>query len=164
VEAVAPRNRPFLSTREAFALKDPANAGLLARYRDADTAGRGELLAEVDKLPLPDAGIFAAGVPIATDIEWFFTPGELCMLIDGLRDLGAMQINPGLASKKDWTQVAYKGGSEPGVLNFTTALTAKNGRHYCVAATWNAGGVLDENKFATLYGGVLNSLVAEAGK
>jgi beta-lactamase class A len=164
VEAVAPHDRPFLSTREAFTLKDPANGSLLARYRAADPTARGALLAEIDKLPLPDAGIFAAGVPIATDIEWFFTPSELCTLIDGVRDLGAMQINPGLASKKDWAQIAYKGGSEPGVLNFTTALTAKSGRHYCVTATWNAGGVLDENKFATLYGGVLNSLAGEAGK
>lgn len=164
VEAVAPRDRPFLSTREAFILKDPANGVLLARYRAADVSGRRTLLGEIDKLPLPDAGIFAAGAPIATDIEWFFTPGELCTLIDGVRDLGAMQINPGLAAKKDWARVAYKGGSEPGVLNFTTALTAKNRRHYCVAATWNADGVLDENRFAMLYNSVLSSLVAEGSK
>lgn len=164
VEALAPRNRPFLSTREAFILKDPVNGVLLARYRAADTAGRRALLPEIDKLPLPDGGIFASGQPMATDIEWFFTPGELCRLIDSVRDLGAMQINPGLAGKNDWQQIAYKGGSEPGVLNFTTALTAKSGRHYCVAATWNADGFLDENKFAMLYLGVLRSLAAEAAK
>ena len=164
VEAVAPRDRPFLSTREAFILKDPANSALLARYRAADPAGRRALLPEIDKLPLPDVGIFASGKPLATDVEWFFTPGELCALIDGVGDLGAMQINPGLASKKDWQSIAYKGGSEPGVLNFTTALTAKNGRHYCVAATWNSEGVVDENKFAVLYGGVLASLAAESTK
>ena len=164
VEAVASRNQPFLSTREAFILKDPVNGVLLAGWRAADAAGRRAMLPEVDKLPLPDAGIFADGAPVATDVEWFFTPGELCGLIEGVRDLGAMQINPGLATKKEWAQVAYKGGSEPGVLNFTTALTAKNGRHYCVAATWNAGGVLDENRFAGLYTGVLRSLAAEAAK
>jgi hypothetical protein len=75
-----------------------------------------------------------------------------------------MQINPGVAAKKDWQQIAYKGGSEPGVLNFTTALTAKNGRHYCVAATWNSEGFLDENKFAMLYAGVLGALAAESAK
>jgi beta-lactamase class A len=162
VEAVAPRDRPFLSTREAFILKDPANAALLARYRAADPAGRRALLPEIDKLPLPDVSIFASGQPLDTDIEWFFTTPELCALIDAVRDLGAMQINPGVAAKNDWQQIAYKGGSEPGVLNLTTALTGRSGHHYCVAATWNSEGVLDENKFFSLYGGVLSSLAAEA--
>ncbi len=164
VEAIAPRNRPFLSTREAFTLKDPANAGLLAHYRAADPAGRRALLPEIDKLPLPDAAIFASGKPVATDIEWFFTPVELCTLIDGVRTLGAMQINPGVAIKKDWQQIAYKGGSEPGVVNMTTAVIAKNGRRYCVSATWNNDASLEDNRFFTLYGAVLNSLAAEAAK
>lgn len=161
VEAVTPRNRPFLSTREAFILKDPANAALLAKWRATDLAGKRALLPEIDKLPLPDAAIFDKG-PVATDIEWFFTPGELCTLIDRVRDLGAMQINPGVADKKDWRQVAYKGGSEPGVLNLTTALTGRNGHSYCVAATWNNDAALDEAKFFSLYGGVLASLASES--
>jgi beta-lactamase class A len=164
VEAIAPRNRPFLSTREAFTLKDPANAALLARYRAADPAGRRVLLPEIDQLPLPDAAIFASGKPVATDIEWFFTPVELCTLIDGVRDLGAMQINPGVAIKKDWQQIAYKGGSEPGVLNLTTALTARSGRHYCVSATWNNDVPLDDKKFFALYEAALSSLAADAAK
>ena len=164
VEAMAPHSRPFLSTREAFILKDPANGILLARYRAADAAGRRALLPEIDKLPLPDVTIFARGEPVATDIEWFFATPELCRLMDGVRDLGAMQINPGVAHKKDWEQIAYKGGSEPGVLNFTTAVTAKDGRHACVAATWNSDGVVDENAFATLYEGVLAAIAAEGKK
>ena len=164
VEALAPRNRPFLSTREAFILKDPANGILLARYRAADAAGRQALLPQIDKLPLPDVSIFAGGQPVATDIEWFFTTPELCTLIDRVRGLGAMQINPGLAAKKDWQSIAYKGGSEPGVLNLTTALTAKNGHHDCVAATWNSHSVLDEDKFFSLYGALLNSLAAEPAR
>jgi beta-lactamase class A len=163
VEAASPRNTPFLSTREAFILKDPANAALLTRWRAAEPAGRAALLPEIDKLPLPDAGIFA-GAPLATDIEWFFTPTELCILIDSVRDLGAMQINPGVADKKDWQQIAFKGGSEPGVLNLTTALTGKNGHHYCVAAAWNNDAALDESKFFTLYSGVLASLAGESSK
>lgn len=163
VEAVTPRNTPFLSTREAFILKDPKNMTLLARWRAADPGGKRALLPEIDKLPLPDASIFDGG-PSATDVEWFFTPTELCSLIDRVRDLGATQINPGLADKKDWQQIAYKGGSEPGVLNLTTALTGKNGHHYCVTATWNNAGVLDDNKFFSLYGGVLAALAAEGSK
>jgi beta-lactamase class A len=163
VEAVSPRNTPFLSTREAFILKDPANMILLARWRAADTAGKRALLTEIDKLLLPDASIFDKG-PMATDVEWFFTPTELCSLIDGVRDLGAMQINPGVADKKDWQQIAYKGGSEPGVLDLTTALTGKNGHHDCVTATWNNSAALDENHFFSLYSGVLAALSAEGSK
>jgi beta-lactamase class A len=164
VEAVAPRNRPFLSTREAFTLKDPANAALLTRYRAADPAGRRALLPAIDKLPLPDVAIFAPGKPVASDIEWFFTPVELCTLIEGVRGLGAMQINPGVAAKKDWQQIAYKGGSEPGVLNLTTFLTAKSGRQYCVSATWNNDASLEDSKFFALYQAALSSLAAEAAK
>jgi beta-lactamase class A len=163
VEAVSPRNTPFLSTREAFILKDPANAALLARWRAANTAAKRALLPEIDKLPLPDAGIFDKG-PLASDIEWFLTTTELCTLIDGVRDLGATQINGGIADKKDWQQIAYKGGSEPGVLNLTTALTGKNGHHYCIAATWNNDAALDESKLFTLYAGALASLAEEASK
>lgn len=159
VEAVAPRNRPFLSTREAFVLKSPANAALLARWRAADEAGKQALLPEIDRLPLPDASIFDKG-PMATDVEWFFTPTELCSLIDGVRTLGAMQINPGLADRKQWQTIAFKGGSEPGVLNLTTALTAKSGRQFCFAATWNNTEPLDNNRFFTLWQGVLASLAA----
>ncbi|MGC2636092.1 MAG: serine hydrolase [Acidobacteriaceae bacterium] len=163
VEAASPRNTPFLSTREAFILKDPANAALLARWRGADTAGKRALLPEIDKLLLPDVSVFDKG-PVGTDVEWFFTPAELCTLIDGVRDLGAMQINPGVTEKRDWERVAYKGGSEPGVLNLTTAMTGKNGHHYCVAATWNNDAALDENQFFSLYKGVLASLASEPAK
>lgn len=161
VEAESPRNTPFLSTREAFILKDPANVALLEKWRSSDAAGRTALLPQIDKLPLPDPGIFVRD-PLATDVEWFLTTTELCRLIDQVRDLGAMQINPGLADKKDWKQVAFKGGSEPGVLNLTTALTGSNGHHYCVTATWNNSKALDENRFYTLYGGVLSALAAES--
>ena len=161
VEALSTRNTPFLSTREAFILKDPANISLLDKWRSSDPAARSALLPRIDKLPLPDPGIFVRD-PLATDVEWFFTNTELCRLIDSVRDLGAMQINPGLADKKDWQQVAFKGGSEPGVLNLTTALTGRNGHHYCVAATWNDSKALDENKFYTLYGGVLSALASQS--
>jgi beta-lactamase class A len=136
---------------------------LLAEWRAAAVAGKRALLPELDKLPLPDPSIFDKG-PSATDVEWFFTPGELCSLLDRVRDLGAVRINPGVADKKDWQQIAYKGGSEPGVLNLTTAMTGKNGRHYCVAATWNDSAALDNNRFFALYGGVLAMLASESAK
>ena len=163
VETIAPRNKPFLTTREAFILKAPANSALLARYRKADEAGRRALLPQTDTLPLPDVGVFDSG-PLATDVEWFFTSSELCSLIEKVKDLPAMHINPGVAKPSDWQQIAYKGGSEPGVLNLTTAMTGKNGKHYCVTATWNNSSNLDENRFFTLYGGLLSTLAKDSAK
>src|SRR5215469_3326003 len=44
VEAESPHNTPFLTTREAFILKDPANSALLAKWRAGNSTGRGALL------------------------------------------------------------------------------------------------------------------------
>jgi beta-lactamase class A len=156
-EKFAPRNKPFLSTRQAFVLKAKSNQALLDRYRKADESGRRAMLAEIDALPLPDASQFS-DAPSATDIEWFFTPGEICSLAAKAADAAAFQINPGLANRAQWQQVAFKGGSEGGVLNLTTALTGKNGKHYCVAATWNDAAALDQSKLFATYGSILNTL------
>jgi beta-lactamase class A len=156
-EKFAPRNKPFLSTREAFVLKAKNSAALLERYRRADEPGRRAMLAEIDAQLLPDASQFS-DAPSATDIEWFFTPEELCSLAAKAADADAFRINPGLADRGQWKQVAFKGGSEGGVLNLTTAVTGKNGKHYCVAATWNNSAALDQGKFFATYGSILNTL------
>lgn len=157
VEALAPRNRPFLSTREAFVLKAPDNADLLQRYRAGDEAARRGLLPRLAARPLPAAEALAGG-PHAPDVEWFFTGEELCGLMEQVRDLPLMGINPGLARPGDWASVAFKGGSEPGVLNLTTALTARDGRRLCVSATWNDDRPLDETRFFSLYSVLLDAL------
>ena len=157
VEAFAPRDRPFLSTRDAFILKDPNRADMLKRYRAADKSERRSLLKQIDALPLPDVSIFS-GDPLATDVEWFFSTRELCDLMRSVEVLPLMSINPGVAEASDWKRVAYKGGSEPGVLNLTTWLVAKNGKNYCVSATWNNDKPLDETKFFGLYKSLLANL------
>jgi beta-lactamase class A len=162
-EKLAPRNKPFLSTREAFVLKAKSNQALLDRYRKADESGRRSLLAEIDAQPLPDASQFS-DAPTATDIEWFFTPEELCSLAAKAADSAAFQINPGLSNRTQWQQVAFKGGSEGGVLNLTTALTGKNGKHYCVATTWNDTGAVDQSKLFATYGSILNTLAKSSDR
>ncbi|MGH2627731.1 MAG: serine hydrolase, partial [Anaerolineales bacterium] len=120
VEAVAPpRNRPFLTTREAFVLKDPANRDLLDRYRGGSEAARRMVLEEVARRPLPGVGTFS-GQPAAPDVEWFYSARELCAALTAVADLPLMGINSGPARASDWTRVAYKGGSEPGVLNLSS--------------------------------------------
>ncbi len=159
-EKFAPRNKPFLSTREMFVLKAKSNTALLARFRAANEADRRAMLAEIDRQPFPDASQFG-GAPVALDVEWFFTADELCSLIGKVANSPAMRINPGLAKPEQWRQIAFKGGSEGGVLNLTTALTGKNGKHSCVAATWNNDAVLNEGQFFKLYSSLLSALAKQ---
>ncbi|MGC8714775.1 MAG: serine hydrolase, partial [Leptodesmis sp.] len=157
IEAVTLRNRPFLSTREAFILKSRKNFDLLQQYRLGDEAARRQLLQTLVQKPLPTADEFTAE-PVALDVEWFFTTTELCNLMAQVKDLPLMSINPGVAQPQHWQQVAYKGGSEAGVLNLTTGLKAKDGKQYCVSATWNNTAILDESRFFTLYTSLLELL------
>jgi hypothetical protein len=135
VERQAPtRVRPFLTTREAFVLKAPANAPLLARWRKADVGGRRKLLAEIDAQPLP--GWWEPSGPADLDVEWHFSARELCALMARLADLPLMTINPGVGQLAPHDRIAFKGGSEPGVINLTVAV--QRGPHRaCVSATWN---------------------------
>ncbi len=136
IEALTPHNQPFLTTREFFTLKNPANADWLERYRQGDLEAQRQVLTEVPNLPPPDASVFA-GNPVSIDIEWFFTGRELCQLIEQVAPLSAMRVNPGVANPADWQQIAFKGGSEPGVLNLTTWLVDEAGDTYCITTTWN---------------------------
>lgn len=137
IEALTPRNQPFLTTREVFALKNPANASWLEQYRQGDLETQRQVLAEVPNLPLPAESVFA-GNPVSPDVEWFFTGQELCQLIGQVAPLSALRVNPGVANPADWQQIAFKGGSEPGVLNLTTWLVDEVGDTYCVTTTWNS--------------------------
>ncbi|MEL6159483.1 MAG: serine hydrolase [Cyanobacteria bacterium J06554_11] len=153
VEALSERNQPFLTTREAFVLKDPANRNILTRWRRSDE--RHTLLSALAALPLPAVSIFNEG-PQAIDVEWFFTARELCEATEAVADLPLMGINPGLVDPAAWQKVAYKGGSEPGVENFTTYLVDENGP-LCVTATWNNEAGIDELRFSTLYRALIES-------
>jgi beta-lactamase class A len=161
IESISPRNRPFLTTRELFILKGKENRDLLKRYQTSNEAQRRAILKELTKKPLPNVSDFEGVNPVALDVEWFFTASELCGFIEEVADLQVMSIKPGVANPQDWQKVAFKGGSEPGVLNLTTWLQAKNGKKYCVVATWNnSNAQLEESKFMELYDGVITQLAA----
>lgn len=159
--AAPARNRPFLSTREAFVLKfgDPK---LLDRWRAADEAGRRALLAgELAAVAAAslDRSRFT-GRPIAIgEAEWFASPADLVRTLDWLRrngDAAALEllaINPGVdrATARDFAYVGYKGGSEPGVVSMNFLLRSREGRWMAVSATWNdAAAPLDEARFIAL--------------
>lgn len=168
VEALTDRNRPLLTTRELFTLKASQHQNWLQRYQVADLAQRRQLLEAIATYPLPDIHSeaqtregFFAGQPTALDVEYFFTPHELCHLMAKVQDLPLMSINPGtgLVNPQDWLQVAYKGGSEPGVLNLTHWLKSRAGKTYCVVTTWNnSAAPLEELRLYTLHSAVLQYL------
>ena len=78
-------------------------------------------------------------------IEWFASPTELCALLADLRAIwrqpgqqpvrDALTINPGL-NMGEWSTIAFKGGSEPGVLSMAWLLEDADGGWYamCIAA------------------------------
>lgn len=155
IDALIPaRDRPILTTHAAFVLKDPAHADLRNAYLHGTAAQRLAAVERAESLPLPPAGLFAGG-PVAPEIEWFFTPRELCGLMQQVHTLPLMSINPGVADPADWQSVAFKGGSEPGVINLTTMVTARDGVTSCVVATWNNSAALDETTFEGIYAGLL---------
>ncbi len=161
VERAAPaRVRPFLTTREVFVLKTPANEALLTSFRAGDEAQRRALLPELAARPLPTLNAYP-DTPTALDVEWFFSARELCALMARVEQLPLMSINPGVAERSSWDHIAFKGGSEPGVLNATTWLV-RGSHRYCVAATWNATTLLTASRFMSLYSGVLSALAAHS--
>jgi len=159
----AERNRPFLSTREAFALKLGGPA-LLARWTAADEAGRRAILtgplASVDARTLDPARL--SGQPVATGTaEWFASPADLVRTLDWLRRSGdrtaldILAINPGLgrAAAQGFDYFGFKGGSEPGVINTSFLLRSREGRWIGLSVTWNnEAAPLDEGRFIALVG------------
>jgi adenosylcobinamide-phosphate synthase len=159
IESITPRNVPFLTTRELFILKAPQNATLLQRYQSGNVDQRRQVLRELVPLPLPQLTDVHT-TPTALDVEWHFTPRELCALMAEVADLPLMSVTPGIQNPSGWARVSYKGGSEPGVLNLTTGLRSTSGKTYCVSATWNNDAApLDDTRFIQLYSGVIESLL-----
>lgn len=159
VERLAPSVGPFLSTREAFVLKAKRNASLLARWREANQDAKRSLLREVAEAPLPSTDEFDEQTVSALDVEWHIDATRLCRLLEATHTLPMMRINPGLARMADWDEIAFKGGSEPGVLNLST-LVAQGIHRHCIVATWNRDVALDESRLMALYQQMLASVHA----
>lgn len=156
----AESNVPFLTTREMFTLKSTGGSALRAAYLAAGTpAARAAVLARVDQQPLPAAADFIRQ-PILP-IEWHYSVRDLCRLMSRVASLPVMSINPGVADRSEFARVAFKGGSEPGVLNLTTMVVTKRGTRVCFSATENdAEKPLDETAFEFKYSAALMKLAA----
>lgn len=146
-----------IKTRELFILK--ADKELQARFLAADTVGKWAMVAEMDAHGLPDPE--EATVPHIQGVEYYVSTDKLCALMAEVSKLDVMTINPGIAAKQDWQRVAFKGGSEIGVINFTTEVTGADGVPICVALTWNAPMTVDQNHAASLYATLFQKLAED---
>ncbi|HLY01027.1 MAG TPA: serine hydrolase [Candidatus Cybelea sp.] len=151
-------NEPFLTTREMFILKSDEGASMGGMYLTVDSAtGRAEVLRRVDALPLPGIEQLMNAPNLA--IEYHYSVRDLCKLMERVASLPLMSINPGAADAADFNHVAYKGGSDIGVINMTTMVTTHRGTKLCFSATANdsARGV-NETAFGAAYGAALRYL------
>ena len=158
--AFARGNKPFLTTREMFLLKSKANAALRERFRAGTSQQKQAMLSQIDRQALPGITDLDTS-PQLSDIEWHYSNRDLCSLMQTVHTLPMFDINPGLASPSQWKHIAYKGGSDFGVISMTTWLQAKDGTTYCVSATWNdRTAPVDETKFASAYSVLIGALTA----
>ncbi len=157
----ARENQPFLTTREAFTLKSKPGADLLSAYRSATTpAARESVLKRVALLPLPSADDLLTSPELT--VEWHYSVRDLCGLLDRVSEVPLMSINPGVADAAAFRHVAYKGGSDLGVINLTTAVTTTRGTRICFSATLNdPTRQVDAQAFEVAYGGVMRFLEGE---
>lgn len=158
IEALTPRNRPLLTTGELFRLA--AADDLRERYARGDATARRALLAGLADLPLPDARALARRATWQ-QAEWFLTAREICGLLAGLRDAPALNGTPNpLVATDGWRRVAFKGGSEFGVLNFSAIGTTPEGREVCAVITANGDRAQPEDRLALLYAALFRGLGA----
>lgn len=145
------RNVPFLTTRDMFTLKLSANESLTHRYLSSGAEERRRILDEEVPGLQPNLAMASLWVkPRMIDtLEWFASAEELCRTIADLAALGstkesmapvmqALSVNPGVPlDRAVWPGFAYKGGSEPGVMNMTYWLLRKDGERFALSVFAN---------------------------
>ncbi len=136
-------NIPFLTTRELAALKVGPSSGLRSQYVAADEAGKRAILDQISDITVADLPIADFDEPIDPDtLEWFASPDDMCRVLVNLWTGGDEQIreiltvNPGAAPKPGvWEDVAFKGGSEPGLVSANWLTTESSGRVFVLSGS-----------------------------
>lgn len=140
---------PMMTTRELFLLKLGAE-DQLERYGAGDAATRRAILASLagQQLDMDQMQAVFADGPHHIDVEWFASARDIAGIYRRLADdpvaSAILSINPGMDREQfgAWTFAGYKGGSEPGVLNFSWLLRDAAGRPWVLVMSWNNA---DEN-------------------
>lgn len=156
VEQISPRNTPFLNTRALFHLKATAHAPQQAQWLTGNPDARRALLETIAQAPLVSASDLSTTA--APQVGWLLSARELCTLLEDTAALPSLHINPGPTPRDDWQAVAFKGGSDTGVLNLSSRLVGKDGRTHCVVATWNNTQALVDEQLMAPYRAIVSSL------
>jgi len=144
--------------------------GKAADFIKADAAGKTAILREIDAITPGSiasySSIYSVKNPVLIDeLEWHITTRKLCETIYTLRDSKIIRINPasGLVDRADWHFVGFKGGSEPGVLNYTWVLQKNpDSPVYTVSCTANnSSKPIDNDVFNVAVTRILNLLKSE---
>lgn len=138
IEKYAPRRTwPFLSTLEFFKLKWGVKKEIQEKFIKGSLKRKRVILKEIassDKKLIA----FNNNPTAVGSIGWLFTTKELNNLIYELRKCDVLGINSGLVNNKNWILAAFKGGSEPGVLQYTHLLKKNdNSDIYAISVTVN---------------------------
>ena len=145
-----------LTTRAFFQLE--ADPVLALRFGEADAGGRQLIRDQFDNRGLPSPT--AASTPYRPGVEWHVPVKRLCDLAEAVIEADVFVINPGPVRREHWSRIAYKGGSETGVLTMTAALRHADGRTGCISVTVNADGPVDEVQFSGLFTRLARQLAA----
>lgn len=136
-EYVPAVTKPFLKTVEAFKIKWSLEPERQKKYIQGDLAEKRDMLNELKDCEL-DIKMVLDSPTLIEEVEWFFTTKELCQVIYALRAAEELRINPGLVEAAKWHIAGFKGGSEPGVLQYTHLLQkGKEEPVYAIAVTVN---------------------------
>lgn len=157
---------PFMDTMDLSALKVGPASGLATQWVGADQATRRDILAQISDITPADIPLSEFDHPIQPDkIEWFASPTDMCRALVGLYDRGdpltkILTINPGIPDDEgNFAVIAFKGGSEPGLVAMNWLVELKDGRRFVVAGSLvNPDESFDQLEATLLFGAVRDLL------
>ncbi|MDX2118571.1 MAG: serine hydrolase [Planctomycetota bacterium] len=177
------RNRPMLSTLDMFKLKLSGDDAAVAAWLAADESTRRSMLATGGRVnalaPIAAKAMFWKKPFKIDQIEWFASPIDCARAMAELHHLEqqreqqpgqdalgrALRKNPGIMLGAQWTSAAFKGGSEPGVINLTWLLRRSDEQWFAVSMTWNnPKASLDEAAFIGLASGAISLLAQQPAR
>ncbi len=136
--SVPERNQPFLTTRELFIVKLQFDDSERATYLALDTEERRAFLDEIDPLTavVADAVDWTDPIEVET-LEWFATPLDQCRALTILATGGSAEVRDIVSTNApvdpaEFPYAAFKGGSEPGVLNLAFLVERPDGRSFAL--------------------------------
>ncbi len=139
-------NMPMLTTREFAVLKIGPNAeALREEFLNADETRRREILEEIADVPASSLDALTFTEPVAPDtLEWFASPEDICAahvrLQERAQEAGLepiadiLSINPGIPTDR-WAYVAFKGGSEPGLMAASWLVRGEDSRTFVLTSS-----------------------------